>query len=121
MSITREIMWPVVSGIALTGICFALGIAGDLWLGWDWLAVTAIALACAAFGAAGLAVTGASHPPTWGGGFWSAYMEMSGREAAGGGLSEMTRPPSGWHVPLLVVAAPPAITLVAIIVVSLAS
>lgn len=117
---TNNSSWfPVMTGIGLSGICFVLGIVGDFWLEWDWLAVAAIALAVVALGAAALAVTAADHPPTWGGGFWSAYTEMSGRESAGGGLSQMTRPSGGWHVPLLLVAAPPAIALIGLIVLAL--
>ncbi len=79
----------------------------------------AVLLAIAVMGIGTLAVTGRDHPPTWGGRFWSIYIEMSGRDAAGGGFSQMTRPEGEIHARLLLVAIIPLLGLIFLLAVAM--
>ena len=106
---------PLLAGIAVTAACLGLSLLGDLLWAWPWRTGMLILLAIMLMSIGSLAVIERDHPPTWGGGFWSVYTEMSGREAAGGGLSEMTGPEGRIHSRLLLVAIVPAASLIVLL------
>jgi hypothetical protein len=82
-------------GIALTAAALIVATVVSLILGMDWSLVAMTTLGLAGVGLMAMGRS-AEHPPTWGGGSWSIYVEMSARESAGGGPSGMARPSSTW-------------------------
>jgi hypothetical protein len=91
-------------GIFIVVATAGLAAAFALWhlTGFEWALGGALLLMFSAMGLVGLYSSGGDRPPMFSG-FWDTYAEMMGRQAAGGSMRDMLRPPSFWgSAPILV-------------------
>ena len=115
----KERILLLLTGVAITAVCFGLALLTDVLLGWPWMTSLAILLALAIMAVGAFAVNETGQPPTWGSGSLSIYAELSGRDVDSGRLSWLARPAGEIYAWVLLANVVPGLTLAGLIVLAI--